>query len=97
MMYVEAMTLEEINRRLLDGLRNGLIDSDPNGFQMGFVLGFASAMKSRNPRRPSQRQISIARRLVGEIKRHDPNEPIDLIDVGDNDAEHQMAMNRAEF
>lgn len=79
MMPVAKMTLEEVNFKLLRAFRNGLLSTDLKGF----VLGFARSMKSQNPRCPSQKQVSVARRLVAEIRRADDDEPLMLIDRED--------------
>ena len=90
MMPVESMTLEELSRRLLDAFRNGRLDIDLKGF----VLGFAKAMKRG---KPSDRQVSLARKLIGEIRHHDGSEPTELIDSDDNEDGREMAKNYAEF
>jgi hypothetical protein len=79
MTRVDEMDLEEISRRLLDAFRNGRLNMDLKGF----VLGFAKSMKRHNPRCPSQKQISMARRLVGEIRQMDGTEPVSLLDTED--------------
>lgn len=93
LMPVENMTLDEVNAKLLKAFRDGRLNIDLKGV----VLGFARAMKSPNPNRPSQKQISIARRLITEVRRMDGSEPEFLIDSEDNEAGREQAMNEAEF
>jgi len=93
MMPVEDMDLEELRQRLFDALWKSQLNQELSGF----VKGFANGIKAQDPKRPSQRQITIARRLVSEIRHHDGSEPDDLIDADDTETGREMAKNEAEF